>query len=239
MNQPHDLHACLIDGSNRHHQRVNHNIAGRNAVVGGPFNNFLCHCKTNVRILRDTGFIIGYGNHRSTIFFDQRQNRFQPVFFAGHGIDQCLAFVDSQACLQRSHDGRIDRDGHIGNRLHQFNGLRQHARLISQRNTRVDIQHVRSSLHLSQCIGNNAAVIAGDHLGRHDFSARRVDALTDDDERAIESNYNLPGRRADNGICHVVSFAVCVSVSRPGYQGTRPLSTPDRSMISATDSSCR
>ena len=81
--------------------------------------------------------------------------------------------------------GRGGVDGYIGNRLHQFDSPGQHARLISQRNTRVDIQHVRSSLYLSQCIGNNAAVIAGDHLSRHDFSARRVDALTDDDERAI------------------------------------------------------
>ena len=41
-------------------------------------------------------------------FLMSGQHLFQPLFFAGHRVDQRLALVGRQPLLQRRHDGRID-----------------------------------------------------------------------------------------------------------------------------------
>ena len=239
MQQAHHLNPGLVDRTNRHHQGVDHDIAGWYAVIGCTLNNFLGHCKTHIRVLRDAGFVIRNGNHGGTVFLDQGQHGLQPIFFAGDGIDQCLAFVNGKPRLQGSHDGRINRQGNISDGLHQLDRAGQQGRLIRQGDAGVDIKHVRPRLDLCQGIGNHPAVIASDHLGGQNFSPSRVDALTNDNEGPVKTDHHLAGGGTDHGVCHAVSFRVCISASRPGYQGTRPSSTPERSMISATESSWR
>ena len=65
---------------------------------------------------------------------------------------------------------------------------------------------MRTGLDLRQRVGDNAAVVAGHHFGGHDFAARGVDTLADDDEGAVKANNDLAGRRTDDGIGHATSF---------------------------------
>ena len=104
VHQAHDLHAGLVDRTNRHDQRVDHHVAGGNAVISGTFDNFLGHGKAHVGVLRNTGLVIGDSHHGRAVFFHQRQHGFQPVFLAGHRIHQGLAFVDSQTGFERGDD---------------------------------------------------------------------------------------------------------------------------------------
>ena len=89
----------------------------------------------------------------------------------------------------------------------------------------------------AQRIGLDAAEVAGSHLGGEDLAPGGVDALADHDEGALEAEHDLAGCGADHGVGHEAILLVFTCGSRPGYHGTRPLSTPERSMISATVSS--
>ena len=57
--------------------------------------------------------------------------------------------------------------------------------------------------------------------------------------KALEAEHDLAGCGADHGIGHEAILLVLAWGSRPGYHGTRPSSTPERSMISATVCSWR
>ena len=206
VHQLHHLHTGPVDGADRHHQRVDHDVAGGNTVVGGTFDNLLGHRETHVRVLRNAGFVVGDRHHGGAVFLDQRQYRLQPIFLARDRVDQRFALVDRQARFQRSHDGGVDRQRHVGHALHQLDRLGQHARLIGQRNAGIHVQHVGARGHLGQRIGNHAAVVVGQHFGRHDLAPGRVDAFADDDERPVEADHDLPGGGADDGVCHVVSL---------------------------------
>src|SRR5262249_53719607 len=103
---------------------------------------------------------------------------------------------------------------------------------------RIDIQHLRPGGELRARVGFHTAEIAGRHLGGQDLAAGGIDALADHHEGALEADDDFTGGGADHGIGHDAILLVFGSVSRPGYQGTRPPSTPERSMISATLSSC-
>ena len=144
--------------------------------------------------MRDTGFVVRDGDHGGTVFLHQRQHGFQPVFFTGDRIDERLALVHRQPGFQRGHDGGVDGQGHVGHRLHQLNRPGQHARLVGQRNTGVHVEHVGTGRNLGQRIGDDAAVIVGQHLGRHDLAPGRVDALADDDKRAVKADHDFARR---------------------------------------------
>ena len=117
--------------------------------------------------------------------------------------------------------------------------LREDRRLVGQRDAGVDVQHVRAGCHLRQRVGLDAAEVAGRHLGGEDLAPGRIDALADHDEGPVEADDDFAGGGTDDGVGHEAILLVFACGSRPGYHGTRPASTPERSMISATASSWR
>ena len=62
---------------------------------------------------------------------------------------------------------------------------------------------VRARGDLGQRVGLDAAVVALRHLRRQQLAPGRVDALADDDERAVEADDDFLGGRRDDGIGHV------------------------------------
>ena len=61
----------------------------------------------------------------------------------------------------------------------------------------------------------DAAEVAGAHLLGQQLATGRVDALADDDERPIEADDDLAGRRAEDGVGHDGGDLRC----RGGRQG--------------------
>ena len=202
VHQAHDLHARLVDGADRHHQRIDHDVAGRDAVIHRALDDLLRHREAHVGILGDAGLIVRDRDHRGAVLLDQRQHHFQPLLLAGHRIHQRLALVDREPGLERRDDRGIDRQRHVGDRLHQLDGLREDRRLVRQRDARVHIEHVRAGFHLGARVGLDAAEVAGRHFGREDLAAGGIDALADDDEGAVEADDDFPGGGTDNGIGH-------------------------------------
>ena len=61
---------------------------------------------------------------------------------------------------------------------------------------------MRAGCDLCKRIGFNAAVIALAHFLGENLASGRVDALTDDDERPIETDPDFLAGRTDQGLCH-------------------------------------
>ena len=122
---------------------------------------------------------------------------FQAFVLAGHRIDQRLALVDREAGLERGDDRGIDRQRQIGDRLHELHRAREDRRLIGERNSGIDVEHVGARLDLGARIRLDAAEVAGRHFGGEDLAPRRIDALADDDERSIEADDDFLGGGTD------------------------------------------
>ncbi len=67
----------------------------------------------------------------------------------------------------------------------------QDGRLVGQRDTRVDVEHVRAGLDLGEDVAFDPAEVARLHLLGQELATGRVDALPDDDERAVEPDGDL------------------------------------------------
>ena len=76
----------LAQGANGHDQRIDHDIRFADAIIRGVFNDLSGNLETDIGIFGDTAFIVRYGDDGGTMFLDQRQDRFQPLFLAGHRI---------------------------------------------------------------------------------------------------------------------------------------------------------
>ncbi len=237
VHETHDLHASAVDCADRHDERIDDDVGRGNAVIHSALDDLLGDGVAHVRILRDARLIVGNRDDRRAIFLDQRQDGLQSLVLAGHRIDQRLALVDPESGFERRDDRGIDRQRHVGDRLHELHGAREYCRLVGERYAGVDIQHVRAGLHLRPRIRFDAAEVARGHLGGEDLTARRIDALADDYEGPIEADDDLLRGGTDDRIGHDAVLLIAWSASRVGYQETRPRSTADRSMISATDSS--
>jgi hypothetical protein len=111
-----------------------------------------------------------------------------------------LALIDRETGLKRFDDRGIDAQWHIGNRLHQLNGFGKNARLISERDAGVDVEHVRPGFNLRHGVGLDAAVVAVFHFFGENFSARRVDALANNDKGLVEADVDFTSGRADGGV---------------------------------------
>ena len=146
-----------------------------------------------VGIFRDARLVVRDRDDRGTILLDQGKDRLHALLFAGYRVDQCLALVDGEPGLECRDDGGIDRQRHVGDRLNELDGLREDRRLVRERDTRVDVEHVRAGFDLRARIGLDAAEIAGAHLRGEELPPRRVDALADDDERPVEADDDFPG----------------------------------------------
>ena len=70
----HDVHDLLAGGiyrPDRHHQRIDHHVAGRNAVIGGTLDDFLRHFKPHVDVGRNAGVVVADGNHGRAVLLHE------------------------------------------------------------------------------------------------------------------------------------------------------------------------
>ncbi len=79
-------------------------------------------------------------------------------------------------------------------------------RLVDQRNAGVDVEHLRAGLDPRQRLGRDARIVAGGHLGGQQLATRRVDALADDDEAALEADGHFARLGCDYRVGHAGSF---------------------------------
>ena len=77
--------------------------------------------------------------------------------------------------------------------MHQRDGFREYRRLVGQRDACIDVEHVRPGLHLGDGIPLDPTVVAFRHLRREHLAPGGIDALADDDERALEADDDLLG----------------------------------------------
>ena len=190
------------DRADRHHQRVDHDVAVMDAMVGGARDDFFRDIETLVGVLGDAGLVVGDGDHGRAVLLRQRQHRLEAFFLAGDRVQQRLALVDRQPGLQRRDNRRVDGQRHIGDRLHQFNGVGENARLVGKRNAGVDIQHLGAGRDLRSRVGLDAAVVADFHFRGQDFAPGRVDALADNRERPVETDFEFAGGGTHDGVSH-------------------------------------
>ena len=83
-------------GTDRHDERVDDDVVGRNAVIGGALDDFLGNGEAHVRILGNAGVVVGDRNDRHIVFLDQRQDEFQPLFLARDRVQQRAAMRGGQ-----------------------------------------------------------------------------------------------------------------------------------------------
>ena len=183
-----------LSGADRHDQRIDDNILARNAEIGGAFDNFLGDGETHVRIFGNAGFVVGNSNHGTIIFLHQRQNAFKALFFASHGIQQWLALIGGNASFERLDDGAVDRERHGDIFLHELDAFGENARLVGQRNTGIDVKHLRARRDLRQRVIQHAGIIAARHFLGHDLAAGGIVALANHDETALiaDHHFNCP-----------------------------------------------
>ena len=123
--QVHHLRARLVDRADRHDQRIDDDVAARDAVIGGALDDLLRDREADVRVLGDAGLVVGDRDDGGAVLLDQRQHGLQPLFLAGHRVDERLALVDGEPGLERRDDRRIDRQRHVGDRLHELDRARR------------------------------------------------------------------------------------------------------------------
>jgi hypothetical protein len=187
----------------RHQQRVDHDVLAWDAMVGGPFDDPFGDGEADIGIHADARLVVADRHDRAAVLLDQRQDPLEPLLLAGHAVEQRLALVDREAGLERLDDRRVDRQGHVGQRLHELDRVGQDRRLVRQRDTRVDVEHVRTGFDLGDRVALDPREVAGLHLLHQDLAAGRVDALADDDERLVVADDDLAGGGADDRPGHV------------------------------------
>ena len=145
--------AGLAERADRHDQRIDHDVGARDAVVGGALDDLLRDLEAHVRVLGDAGLVVRDRDHRGAVLLDQRQHRLEPLVLAGHRVDQRLALVDREPGLERLDDRGVDRQRHVGQRLHQLDRLGQDLGLVGERDAGIDVEHVGAGRDLGQRIG--------------------------------------------------------------------------------------
>ena len=183
--------------TDRHNERVNNDVVGRDAKVSSALNDFLCHFETNVWVFGDTSVVVRDRNNRNVVFLNQRQNEFQTLFFARDRVQKRATFGSLQTRFESSRNRGVDADRAIGQALNQFDHFDHERRLGLVRvrvgvihNASVDIEDVRTSSNLCQCVLFNGREIACFQFSSQFLAARRVDPFTNHAERLV---------KADNG----------------------------------------
>ncbi len=173
-------------------------------MIGCSFHNLFRDLEPDIRVFRNSGFIVGNGNHRSAVFRYQRQDAFKPFILSGNRINKRPTLINIQARLECCNDRRINRQWNISNGLNKFNASSQDRRFVSKRNTCVDVKHMSARLNLCESIFLYPAVVSRKQLRRQDFSTCRIYSFTDKHKRLVESDDNFPRRRTDHCISHVL-----------------------------------
>ena len=100
--QGEDLQAGGRHGADRHHQRIDDDVVGGDAEVGGALDDLLRHREADVGILGDAGVVVGDRDDGDVVLLDQRQDEFEPFLLAGDRVDQRPAVGGLEAGLERA-----------------------------------------------------------------------------------------------------------------------------------------
>ena len=163
----------------------------------------------------------------------------EPLFLTGHRVDQRLALVDGESGFERRDDRGVDRQRHVGDRLHQLHRL---ARIAGSSASGMPAFTSSMCAPAASCARASAstrlkspAAISAARILRP-VGLMRSPIMTKGRSKPM---HDLAGCGADDGVGHEACPVGFGCGSRSGYHGTRPLSTPERAMISATASSWR
>mgnify|MGYP006966867674 CR=1 FL=1 len=97
--------------------------------VFAPLDDLPGDLEAHIRVFADPGVVVGYRHHRHIVFLDQRQDRFQPLIFAGDRIQQWPPLHDFQPARQRPRHRAVDAQRHVDQTLHQFHDFTHQGRL--------------------------------------------------------------------------------------------------------------
>ena len=204
--QSEHLNARRGHGTHRHDQRIDHDVMGRDAVIGRALDDLARHLEAHVGILGDARLVIADGHHRHVMLLHQRQNGLEPVLLAGDRIDQRTAFRHLQTGCQRAGYGGIDAQRKIGDLLHHFDGAPHQRRLrlvgVDRRDAGVHVEDVRAGLRLGDGVGPHRIEIAFRHFRRQLLATGGIDALANDGERRIETDDVFAGLGCNDGSGH-------------------------------------
>ena len=233
--EPEHLPPGRAHRADRHHERVDDDVLLRDAVVGRARDDLLRDREAHVGILGDARLVVRDRDDRGAVLRDERQHALHLLVLARDGVDERLALVDREPGLERLDDRRVDRERHVGDRLHELDRLPQDRGLVGERDAGVDVEHLRARLDLRDRVGDDGVEVAGLHLLGQHLAAGRVDALADDDERAVEPDHDLLRGRGEDGLGHAGSSSPLARTSRASRSSVYSLSS--RAAAAATSAS--
>ena len=205
--------------ADRHHERVDDHVVGRDAVVGGAFHDAPGDREPNVGILGDAGLVVRDRHDGSAVPGDEWQDPFHHLVLAGDRVHEGLALVHREPRFERLDDRGVDRQRDVGDRLHELHRPGEERRLVGERDPGVDVEHVGPAGDLGDGVRLDPAEVAGLHLLGEQLSPGGVDPLADHHERPIEPEDDLAGRRADQCLDHGVSIIRTARRSRRRRRG--------------------
>jgi hypothetical protein len=150
--------------ADRHDERVDDDVLAADPVVGRAFDDLPRDREPHVWVLADPGLVVRDRDDRGAVLGDEGQHGFQAFVLAGHRVDERPPPIDVEPRLERRDDRRVDRERHVGERLHQTHRLGEDRGLVRERDPRVHVQHVRAGLDLGEGIGDDGREITSGHL---------------------------------------------------------------------------
>jgi len=190
---------CARLGADRHRERVDEHVLGRDAVVAGNRDDLPRDFQPPPGLHRDL-VVVREPDHRCAVPGDDRQDRLQPLVLAGDGVHERLALVGAETGLERLDHRRVDAERHVRQALHERDCLPHQLDLVRQWVADVDVEHVGAAGELLRDVEFDAREVALLQLGLELLAAGRVDAFANHAEWALRSDHDGPRRRLENGL---------------------------------------
>ena len=229
--------------ADRHDQRIDDDVLGRDAHFGGALDDDPCRSETSFRCGRDALLADRQADDRRPPVPDDRQDAGKLLLLPVDRVHERLAGRDIQASLQNFRLIRIDAERHVHHREHGFDHHWHDRRFIDLRVTYIDIQHFRAPGHLSLGQVFNVLEVLLDQRLSQFLQAGRVQFLPDHDERPIRPDDYFLCIAFQDGMhtpsleccCWFYTFAMscCAACGSEYPVGSRPASL----MIRGTTSS--
>src|SRR5688572_22778978 len=102
--EAHDLDAGLVDRADRHDERIDDDVAGRDSVIHRAMHDLACDLEANVRILGNARLVVRYRDDGRTVLLDERQDGFEAILLAGDRVHEGLALVHGEPGGERGDD---------------------------------------------------------------------------------------------------------------------------------------
>ena len=186
-------------GADRHRERVDDHVLGRDAVVAGGGDDLLRHLDAALRLHRDL-VVVREPDDRRAVLRHERQDRLEPLVLARHRVDERLALVRGEPGLERLDHRGVDADRQLAEALHERDRLAHQVDLVGERIADVDIEHVRAALDLLRDVGLDLRQVARLKLRLERLAPGRVDPLADHAERLLRPDDDRPRRRLDDRV---------------------------------------